>query len=123
MRINSEDQLIEEVLQEAWDKLLKLREEGKIETFDSAIPAQIAQWLDSIYNSQLGTLRATNQEMWKTKRFAIAIAYRVSISTTIGMDYFLEQMNNVGKMRAIDKLIKDLEEGISRDNKTKRELR
>ena len=118
-----EDDLIEYILQQAWDALLKAREEGKIRSFDSAVPSQLTSWLDSIYNSQLGALRATDQQMWKNKRFAIAIAYRLSINATIGMDYFMEQMKNTAKKRAMDKLIANLEDDIEKDNKVKRSLR
>lgn len=119
----TEDDLVEEILQRAWDELLKCREEGKIKTFDSAVPSQVTSWLDSIYNSQLGTLRATDQRLWKYKRFAIAIAYRLSINATIGMDYFMAQMNDTKKMNAMDRLVADLSENIEKDNKVKRSLR
>jgi len=118
-----QDDLVQEILQEMWDRLLKARAEGRLANFDTLVPAQIVSLLDGIYDTQLTTFRATNQEVWKNKRFSIAIAYRMSIQNTVGLEYFMEQMKNTGKMNAIDKLIKDLSESIDKDNKFKRMMR
>jgi hypothetical protein len=123
MSAELQDELVQEILQEAWDKLLKAREEGRLSAFNTLVPAQIVSLLDTIYDTQLTTFRSTDQEVWKNKRFSIAVAYRMSIQNTVGLDYFMEQMNNTGKMNAIDKLIRDLSENLDKENKFKRMLR
>jgi hypothetical protein len=123
MSAELQDELVQEILQEAWDKLLKAREDGRLSAFNTLVPAQIVSLLDNIYDTQLTTYRALDQATWKNKRFSIAVAYRMSIQNTVGLEYFMEQMNDVGKMKAIDKLIKDLSENIDKENKFKRMMR
>lgn len=120
---NSEDDLVEEILQEAWTKLLTARQAGKLPNFDTEVPAQIQSWLCDIYDTQLTTLRLTDPEAWRLKMFSIAMAFRISLRVTIGVDYFMEQMNNAAKMAALDKLIEDLDKVIDKDNMVRRAFR
>lgn len=122
-KVAEEDELVESILQCAWDKLLAARQDGKLPNFDTEVPAQIEAWLCEIYNTQLGTLRVTDPAAWKTKMFSIALAFRISLKTTIGLEYFMKQMNDAGKMSAVDKLIKQLETGLKKENDVKRLLR
>ena len=119
----TEDEIIEDVLNEAWKKLLAARKEGKLPGFDYEVPAQIQSWLCEIYAAQLDAVRLINQEMYDSKRLSISMAYRISLRETVGIDYFMRQMNDVGKMSAFDRLIADLERGLKRDNEVKRLLR
>ena len=120
---NSEDYLVESILQKCWDELLAARKAGKLPNFDIEVPAQIQSWLCDIYDTQLSTLRLTDPEAFKLKMFSIAMAYRISLKVTVGLDYFMEQIKDEAKMHAIDKLVNDLSVVIDLDNKVKRDLR
>lgn len=118
-----EEDIIETVLQEAWTKLLAARKEGKLPGFDIEVPAQIQSWLSDIYASQLNALRLVDKEAYNLKLFSIAMAYRISIHETVGVAYFMKEMNDEGKMKAIDRLINDIRKNLQDDLKTKRSLR
>ena len=118
-----DDQLIEAILQEAWDKLLAARRQGKLPSFDIEVPAQIQSWLCDIYETQLSTLKQTDPEAYKAKLFSISMAYRISVRATVGIDYFMDEMNNAQKMQAMDRLINQLETGLRKDMDVKRRLR
>lgn len=122
-QVMAEEYLVETILQECWDKLLQARKDGKIPGFDIEVPAQIQSWLCDIYATQLDTLRLTDKESYNAKLFSIAMAYRISLRATVGVDYFMGEMQNVQKMQAIDKLINDLEMSMRKDNDVKRLLR
>ena len=124
MHINSlEDDLVHEVLQKAWVELLRLRDSGKIPNFDSAVPAQLESWLEDIWKDQLETYNIVDHERYKLKRFSIAIAFRERIKNIIGLDYFMEQMSDTKKMRAMDRLIESLKANLAEENDRNRDLR
>lgn len=119
----AEDELIESILQQAWDKLLQARREGKLPGFDAQVPAQIQSWLCDIYSTQLDTLRLTDKDAWLAKRFSISIAYRISLRATVGIDYFMQTMNDTNKMQAMDRLINEIERGLKKDIDIRRSMR
>ena len=122
MNISDEDELIQEVLQKAWSELLRLRTKQKIKNFDINVPSQILSWVEDIYKQQLNTYERVDKEHFKNKRFAIAITFRVAISNILGIDYFMEQMNDLPRMKAMDALLEDIYQQIRKDNQMKADL-
>jgi len=122
VNISDEDELIQEVLQKAWSELLRLRTKQKIKNFDINVPSQILSWVEDIYKQQLNTYERVDKEHFKNKRFAIAITFRVAISNILGIDYFMEQMNDLPRMKAMDALLEDIYQQIRKDNQMKADL-
>lgn len=120
--ISDEDELIQEVLQEAWTKLLKLRKQGKLKNFDINVPSQILSWVEDIYKTQLATYERVNKEHFHNKRFAIAITFRVAINNILGIQYFMEQMLDEPRMQAMDRMLDDIYQQIRHQNKVDKEL-
>ena len=118
-----EDDIIAEILGDAWRKLLRARDDGKLPNFDTNVPAQLESWLEEIWQTQLDTYQKTDHEYFNVKRFSIAMAFRLMINNTVGIHYFMEQMHDVGKMAAMDKLVGELREKLVREDNMKRELR
>jgi hypothetical protein len=123
VKVRDEDDVIQDVLQEAWTKLLKLREQDKIRNFDINVPSQLLSWLEDIYKTQLATYDVTDKDFAKHKRFAIAVNFRVTINNILGMDYFMKEMNDEPRMKAMDKVINDLYSQIRQDNEMKSAFR
>ena len=121
--MSSEDDLIMDVLQQAWTKLLTMREEGKLTNFDIEVPSQVLSWVEDIYKQQLATYEQKDPTRFKNKKFAIAISFRVALNNILGIDYFMEQMNDKPRMAAMDILIEDIYGQIRKDNEMRRELR
>ena len=118
-----EDELIHDVLQRAWRELMQLRADGKIPNFDSIVPAQLQSWLEDVWKDQLETLNMTDRERYELKRYSIATVIRESIKNTIGLDYFMEQLGNTKKMRALDRFIDSLRTGLAEQDDLNRDLR
>ena len=119
-RVSADDEVVHEILQQAWTKLLEARKEGKIQYFDSVVPAQILSWLEDIWMQQLMALRVSDDVAYKRKLFSIAISYRLSIEEIVGLDYFLKEINDKKKMKFVDDLVSDIRENINKDNAMKR---
>ena len=119
-----DDELVHEILQEAWTKLLQVRKEGKIPYFDSIVPAKILSWLEDIWEQQITTLRVSasdaDDDAYERKLFSIAISYRLSIEQIVGLDYFLNLIKDKKKMKFVDDLVSDIRENINKDNAMKR---
>ena len=116
----TDDEIVHEILQEAWNKLLQARKENKIQYFDSIVPAKLLSWLEDVWMQQLTTLQVTDQDTYKRKLFSIAISYRLSIEQIMGLDYFLKLVNDKKKMKFVDDLVSDIRENINKDNAMKR---
>ena len=114
------DEIVHEILQEAWTKLLEARKEGKIQYFDSVVPAKLLSWLEDIWSQQLTTLRVSDDAAYERKLFSIAISYRLSVEQIVGLDYFLNLLKDKKKMKFVDDLVSDIRENINKDNAMKR---
>ena len=114
-------QLLDDILQRTWSELLANR--NSVDGFDNYLPAKLGDWLADVWSTQLETLRQTNKTDYIQKKFGITIAFKLLIEQTIGMDYFMEQMHDVGRMQAMDKLVNDLIGKHKKENDMKRELR
>ena len=119
----TQHEIVDTAIQELIDKLSKDREAGLIPDYDTIFPSRLVGILDNIYTEILSEARVTDQEKWKTKMFSLAIIYRMSINDTIGIDYFMDRMKDAKKMKAMDKLISDLSEGLRKDDDIKRQFR
>jgi len=121
--ISEEDEIIQDVLQKAWTELLRLREQNKLRNFDINVPSQVLSWAEDIYKQQLNTYEQVDKKHFQNKKFAIAITFRIAINNILGIDYFMNVMNDKPKMAAMDRLLDDLYNQIRMDNKVRSELR
>lgn len=118
-----EEDIVHDLFQRLWTKLLELREQDKLRNFDVIVPAQLLQWTEDIYKKQLETYEKVDKEMYERKRFNIAVNFRLTIDNILGMDYFMKEMSNTAKMGALDEFIGGLYEKIREDNQARNDLR
>ena len=118
-----EEEVVHDLFQRTWTKLLELREQDKLQAFDVIVPAQLFQWIEDIYKAQLKTYEKVDKELYDRKRFNMAVNFRLTIDNILGMDYFMKEMSNKEKMGALDEFIGGLYEKIREDNQVRNDLK